>query len=135
VFEVEVRNIDGAPTAVGSAGPYTLVVDRPADGGGGGLGFNGGQLLYLAVAGCVSNDLFREARAAGVELWRVRVSVSGDFAGDPPVSTAIDYAVEIEGDAPEERLRELVEHVDRIAEIPNSLRDGTEVRLAGMTAG
>jgi putative redox protein len=135
VFEVEVRNIDGAPTAVGSAGPYTLVVDRPADGGGGGLGFNGGQLLYLAVAGCVSNDLFREARAAGVELRRVRVSVSGDFAGDPPVSTAIDYAVEIEGDAPEERLRELVEHVDRIAEIPNSLRDGTEVRLAGMTVG
>ena len=50
MFEVEVRNVAGEATAVGSAGPYTLVVDRPADGGGRGLGFNGGQLLYLAVA-------------------------------------------------------------------------------------
>jgi uncharacterized OsmC-like protein len=133
VLAVEVRTIDGAPTAIGSAGPYTLVVDRPAGGGGGGLGFNGGQLLYLAVAGCVSNDLFREADAAGLTLRRVRVSVHGDFAGDPPVSTSIGYDVEIEGDAPEGRLRELVEHVDRIAEIPNSLRGATEVRLTGTT--
>jgi hypothetical protein len=34
--------------------------------------------------------------------------------------------------ADEERLRELVEHVDRIAEIPNSLRGGTDVTLAAV---
>ena len=133
MFEVEVRTLDGAPTGIGSAGPYTLIVDRPADAGGAGLGFNGGQLLYLAVAGCVSNDLFREAAAAGIALRRVRVAVHGDFTGDPAVSTAVDYDVEIDGEAPDERLRELVEHVDRIAEIPNSLRDGTDVRLARTT--
>jgi len=130
VFEVETRSVAGRPAAIGSAGPYTLVVDRPADGGGDGIGFNGGQLLYLAVAGCISNDLFREAAIQGIELERVRVSVTGDFAGDPPVSTDIEYRVELEGDAGEQRLRELAEHVDRIAEIPNSLRDGTAVRLA-----
>jgi putative redox protein len=59
-FEVAFRNVAGEAAAIGSAGPYTLVVDRPADGGGRGLGFNGGQLLYLAIGGCVSNDLFRE---------------------------------------------------------------------------
>ena len=130
MFEVEVRNVAGEPTAVGNAGPYTLVLDRPADGGGRGLGFNGGQLLYLAVAGCVSNDLFREARSAGIALNRVRVVVRGDFAGDPPVSTAIEYDVELSGDAPAERLRELAAHVDRIAEIPNSLRAATAVSMA-----
>jgi hypothetical protein len=26
-FEVEVRNVDGAVTALGAAGPFTLVVD------------------------------------------------------------------------------------------------------------
>jgi hypothetical protein len=36
-------------------------------------------------------------------------------------------------DAPEERLRELVAQVDRIAEIPNWLRDGTDVGLAATT--
>ena len=50
-FEVEFRNVAGEATAIGSAGPYTLVVDRPTDGGGRGLGFNGGQLLYLAIGG------------------------------------------------------------------------------------
>jgi uncharacterized OsmC-like protein len=72
VLEVEVRNVRGRPLAIGSAGSHTLIVDRPTDGGGDGLGFNGGELLYLAVAGCVSNDLFREARRQGIELDSAR---------------------------------------------------------------
>ena len=129
--EVETRNLDGRVTALGTAGQFTLVVDRPAEGGGGGLGFNGGQLLYLAVAGCISNDLFREARADGIELSSVTVKVGGDFVGEPAVSDEILYEVEVAGDAPEERLQALVDRVDEIAEIPNSLRQGTQVRLAG----
>ncbi|MGC5022579.1 OsmC family protein [Micromonospora sp. DT47] len=128
-FEVRTRSLPDRPTAVGSAGAFTLVVDRPADAGGLGLGFNGGQLLYLAVAGCVSNDLFREALTAGIDLRRVEVTVRGDFAGDPAVSTEISYDVRVEGDAPAGRLRELVDRVDAIAEIPGSLRQGTPVRL------
>ena len=129
MFSVETRNLDGRVTAVGSAGPFTLVVDRPVEVGGGGLGFNGGQLLYLAVAGCVSNDLFREAQARGLELETVRVFVEGDFAGDPAVSIPIAYRVEIRGNCDDDVLTELVREVDRIAEIPNSLRGGTPVRL------
>jgi uncharacterized OsmC-like protein len=128
-FEVETRSLDDQATAVGAAGPYTVIIDRPTSAGGGGLGLNGGELLYLAVAGCVSNDLFREAQAAGIALRRVRVHARGDFTGDPAVSTEITYEVDVEGDAPAERLRALVEDVDRIAEIPNSLRGGTRVRL------
>lgn len=129
-FEVEFRNIAGEAAAIGNAGPYTLVVDRPADGGGRGLGFNGGQLLYLAIGGCVSNDLFREAAARGIRLDAVRVVVRGDFSGDPAVSEPVSYDVELSGDATPEQLRSLVEHVDAIAEIPNSVRRGTEVRIS-----
>ena len=128
-YDVETISIDGRTTSLGSAGAFTLVVDRPGSAGGGGLGFNGGQLLNLAVAGCISNDLFREATKAGIALRRVRVTARSDYAGDPPVSTTIDYDVEVEGDASEDALRELVSRVDAIAEIPNSLRAGTEVRL------
>jgi putative redox protein len=129
-YEVETISVDGRTTALGSAGTFTLVVDRPVEGGGGGQGFNGGQLLNLAVAGCISNDLFREGARAGIELRRVQVTARSDYVGEPAVSTPIQYDVELEGDAPEEALRELIERVDRIAEIPNSLRRGTEVRLA-----
>jgi putative redox protein len=44
-IEVETRNVDGQVTSLGTAEPFTLVVDRPTEGGGGGLGFNGAQLL------------------------------------------------------------------------------------------
>jgi putative redox protein len=135
VFEVETRNVAGEPAAIGSAGALTLVIDRPADGGGRGIGFNGGELLYLAVAGCISNDLFREARAESIALDRVRVTVRGDFSGSPAVSEPVEYDIEIAGDAPAEKLRALVQRVDEIAEIPNSLRRGTEVRLGEVRLG
>jgi putative redox protein len=128
-YEVETINVDGRTTALGSAGPFTLVVDRPVESGGGGLGFNGGQLLNLAVAACISNDLFREAARARIELRRVRVTAHSDYGGKPTVSGPILYDVQVDGDAPTERLAELVRTVDRIAEIPNSIRAGTEVRL------
>jgi organic hydroperoxide reductase OsmC/OhrA len=110
-------------------------VDRPADAGGGGQGFNGGQLLNLAVAGCISNDLFREAARAGIHLRRVRLIALSDYVGDPAVSTPIEYEVELEGGATDDALRELVRHVDDIAEIPNSIRRGTQVRLTRVRTG
>ena len=128
-LEVETRNVAGQVTALGIAGQFTLVVDRPAEAGGGGRGFNGGQLMYLAIAGCISNDLFREALGRGIKLDRVVVRVDGDFVGDPAVSTVVNYEVELSGDADNEALRDLIDLVDRIAEIPNSLRSGTPVRL------
>jgi uncharacterized OsmC-like protein len=126
VFSVETRTVAGQVTALGSAGPFTVVIDRPTEAGGGGKGFNGGQLLYLAIAGCVSNDLFREAGRFGAVLDSVRVTVNGEFSGDPAVSEAVTYDVELRGSGD---LQGLVEEVDRIAEIPNSLRQGTPVRL------
>ena len=128
-FEVEVRNVDGAVTALGAAGPFTLVVDSPAPSGGGGRGFNGGQLLHLAVAGCVSNDLCREAAKRDITLTRVVVTADGDYSGQQATSRGISYSVEVAGQAPEADLLALVNHVDVIAEIPNSLRQGTPVTL------
>lgn len=129
-YEVEVRSLGGTPTAVGSGGAFTLMVDRPQSAGGGGLGFNGGQLLNLAVAGCISNDLFREAAARGVDLDRVVVRADSDYAGNPAVSSDITYSVELFGGGTADELEQLARDVDEIAEIPNSIRRGTAVRLA-----
>ena len=41
--------------------------------------FTGGHLLHLAAAGCVLNDLYREAAALGLELKGVRVTAAGGF--------------------------------------------------------
>ncbi|HEY3524074.1 MAG TPA: OsmC family protein [Candidatus Limnocylindrales bacterium] len=132
-YEVETITVDGRVTALGSAGPHSLVIDRAVELGGGGLGFNGGQLLNLAVAACISNDLFREATRLGLPRRRVRVTARSDYGGSPAVSGPIDYDVEVDGDAPAEQLDELVRLVDSIGEIPNSVRRGTEVRLGQRT--
>jgi len=42
MFSVETRTVDGQVTALGSAGPFTVVIDRQTEVGGGGKGFNGG---------------------------------------------------------------------------------------------
>lgn len=132
-FEVSVTSLSGSPTAIGAAGPFTLITDRPKDAGGGGLGFNGGQLLNLAVAGCISNDIFREAEREGITVHQVKVRVRSDYEGDPPVSTPIEYEVEISADAGSDVIERLVRHTDSVAEIPNSLRGGTTVNLTRVT--
>ena len=128
-YRVELRTVGGGPTALGSAGPHALVADRPALAGGGGLGFNGGQLLYLAIAACISNDLYREAASRGIELSDVQVEVDGDFPARGAPSTPIEVSVSVTGDASEAELAALLDEVDRIAEIPNSIRGTTPVTI------
>jgi uncharacterized OsmC-like protein len=100
----------------------TVVVDRPASAGGRGLGFNGGQLLYLSVAACVSNDIYREAATWGIDVRRVSIAVNGDFPARGAPSTPISVLVDIDADADDETLDRFLVEVDRVAEIPNSLR-------------
>ena len=91
--------------------------------------FTGGHLFHLAVAGCVYNDLFREAIARGITLSHVEVTADGGFGGDPCVSTGIEYTVCVQSDATTVRLNELLAHVEQVAEIPSAIRLGAEVRL------
>jgi uncharacterized OsmC-like protein len=88
---------------------------------------SGGHLLHLAVAGCLFNDILREARARGISVTDLRVAADGDFGGDPMISTGITYEVEIAGEAPEADLRRLVADCEAPAAIPQTLRAGTTV--------
>jgi uncharacterized OsmC-like protein len=90
--------------------------------------FTGGHLLHLAAAGCVLNDLYREAEALGVELLGVRVSATGEFDFEVGRSTGISYSVELDSAAEVDVLQKLVQTVDTIAEIPKVIRAGADVR-------
>lgn len=91
--------------------------------------FTGGHLLHLAVAGCVYNDLIREAQARGITLTQIKVSADGGFAGSPCASTGIEYQIHVEGDASQAELKRLVAYVEEIAEVPSAIRIGGQVRL------
>ena len=126
-YRIELRSVDGGPTAILSSGPFTVVADCPVAAGGRGLGFNGGQLMYASIAACVSNDLYREASTLGIRLSRVEITVDGDFPARGQPSTPVSVDVQLEGDADDARLDELLAVVDRVAEIPNSMRGTTPI--------
>ncbi|MGN6722138.1 MAG: OsmC family protein [Marmoricola sp.] len=88
--------------------------------------FTGAHLLHLAVAGCVLNDVYREAEGLGVELGGVRVTAGGAFDTDTWSSTGISYGVELDTSATDQ-VDALLAAVDRVAEIPKAIRSGASV--------
>ncbi|KQV75517.1 hypothetical protein ASC61_11155 [Aeromicrobium sp. Root344] len=71
------RTIPGTQAAEGRTGAHAVVVDRPAGvAGGAGAGMNGGQLLALAIGGCLANDVRYVAAVRHDTIDDVQVDVS-----------------------------------------------------------
>jgi organic hydroperoxide reductase OsmC/OhrA len=94
-----------------------------------GLGFNGGQLLAIAIGGCLCNDLRYAAHARGVGLGRIGVTVALDMAGDPLVATGASVTADVEttdGTDPEA----FVTEVRAVSMVANSVARGFPVTLS-----
>lgn len=90
---------------------------------------NGGELLFLALATCYCNDIYREAEKRGINVRAVEVEVQGDFeeVGEP--ARNVTYNAKVSVQASEADIRELMRHTDQVAEIQNSLLVETPVTL------
>jgi len=95
--------------------------------------FSGAHLLHLAAAGCVLNDIYREAATLGIQIDGVRVSAAGAFDTERWTSTGITYSVELSSAASAQDLARLLDLVDDIAEIPRAIRAGATVQRANVT--
>ena len=87
---------------------------------------NGAQVLHLAVALCILNDTYREARRMGVDIAGIAVEADGEFDGGWR-SAGIRYAVTLDSGASPEQLAVLASAVDEVAEVPRALRAGMPV--------
>ena len=129
---IEYRLLRGTRASVGTAGTHSVIADRrEGKAGGMGLGFNGGELLALAVGGCFCNDMQAIADRMGLVLDDLRISVSIDYAGDPTRATGVRMSVDCtlaDGADPSE----LIERAKAFTTIGNSLRAGMTVDI---TAG
>lgn len=126
---VELRNVQGTEAAMGWAGSHTVVVDRPqGKAGGAGLGFNGGQLLALAIGGCYCNDLRYVAHERGLEIEKISVTVTLDLEGAPLVATKAVLSVTCEisdGSDP----KTLIDHAWSVCTVANSLNRGVPTTI------
>ena len=97
-----------------------------------GSSVSGGELLFLALATCYCNDIYREAAKRGIQVERVEVEVEGDFEREGGPATHITYRVRVKADARHEAIVELMRQTDQVAEIQNTLRVETEVTLSSI---
>ena len=100
----------------------------------GGSSVSGGELLFLALATCYCNDIYREAARRAIKVESVEVEVDGDFEAEGKPASNIIYRAKVHADASEDQIRQLMMHTDTVAEIQNTLRLGVPVRLEFMTA-
>jgi uncharacterized OsmC-like protein len=89
--------------------------------------FTGAHLLHLSIAGCVLNDVHREAERVGVPVDGVKVAAWGDINRDTWQSTGVNYSVEVSSPASPAEIDELLRIVDDVAEIPKALRSEAAV--------
>ena len=90
--------------------------------------FTGAHLLHLSAAGCVLNDIYREALALDLHLDGVRVWAGGRFDMETWASHGITYHVDVDSPASPEDLARLLDRVDQVAEIPRAIRAGATVQ-------
>lgn len=129
-----VHNSGGSHRATVATNGVDHWIPIPPRESGHGSGINGGELLFLALATCYCNDLYREAAHVGMGIREVDVEVLGDFGdpGKPPIN--LRYHVRVVADAPERDIRALILHTDTVAEIQNTVRLATSVRLGHVEA-
>ncbi len=104
-------------------------ISIPSKSSGLGSSANGGELLFLALATCYCNDLYREAAKQNIQVEKVEVEVSGDFGAEGEPATNVTYKAKVHAKGTEEEIRALMEHTDTVAEIQNTLRIGSTVTL------
>lgn len=96
----------------------------------GGSSVNGGELLFLSLATCFCNDLYREAARRNMKLDEVEVAVSGEFGKEGEPGFNIQYEANVKSSGSTDReIKDLIRDVDRVAEIHNTLRKGVSVTL------
>jgi organic hydroperoxide reductase OsmC/OhrA len=129
-FAVSFRTIPDTRAAVGRSGTHTVVIDRPEGRAGGmGLGFNGGQLLAIAIGGCLCNDLQYAAEKQGIVIRELAIDVSVTIAGEPLIAESAEVQIKVTAEDPNADVDGLVTAATAISAVGNSVRRGFPVRF------
>ena len=105
-------------------------ISIPGKAEGFGSSVNGGELLFLSLATCFCNDIYREAVRRKMNVQSVEATVWGEFGGEGKPATFIEYEARIQSPGSSaKQMQDLIEYVDKIAEIHNTLRKGIQVSL------
>ena len=129
-----VENWEGHNQVTLKTGDHAHDLLIPPKESGFGSSASGGELLFLALASCYCNDIYREAAKEGIKVERVEVEVEGDFGAEGDPATNVIYRSKVTADASEAEIKQLMRRTDQVAEIQNTLRVETPVGLSSVEA-
>lgn len=129
IISARVTNEGGRHHTVVRTGGHEQAVAIAAKAAGSGSSVNGGELLFLALATCYCNDIYREAAERGIDVQSIEVEVTGRFGGKGEPAQQITYRAAMRSTASEEEALALMHHTDSVAEIHNTLRQGMPVTM------
>lgn len=113
---------------------YTHSIAIPPQKNGYGSSANGGELLFLSLAACYCNDIYREAGRQGIEIESVEVEVKGELDYDNLTESNILYSASVKAKAKRDVIVELINLTDKVTEIHKTLRTGVPVTLVNAKA-
>lgn len=126
-LSVSLRSIIDTQAAMGWADGHTVIIDRPEGRAGGlGLGFNGGQMLALAIGGCFCNDLRYMAEMLRVKVETVALDVTLALEGKPSLVTGAQIVAKVTGEGD---MAELVRRAAEDSTVSNSVQRGFPVSI------
>ena len=131
-ISAQVDNSNGQHRVTLTTNDNAHSIEIPPKSTGFGSSANGGELLFLALASCYCNDIYREAAKRNITVERVEVEVTGDFGAEGEPATNMTYSAKVHAKGTEAEIRELMAYTDTIAEIQNTLREGASVKLANI---
>jgi len=133
-YSASLHNVDGKLDIFMKVGDKTNTVSIAPKPNGMGSSISGGEVLFLAIATCYCNDIYREGRKLGIVVGNVEVDVDGDFGSPGEPALNVTCKIKVTAQASEDEIRKLVEYTDSIAEIPKSIRNGTAISLLEVVA-
>ena len=131
-IKANIQNSQGQHQVTLTTNDHSHYIIIPPKSSGLGSSANGGELLFLALATCYCNDIYREAAKRNIPVEKVEVEVSGDFGAEGQGAKNVSYSAKVHAKGTEEEIRALMQHTDTVAEIQNTVRAGTDVKLSGV---
>ena len=122
---------------------FTLDAGEPAILLGSDTGPNPAEALLHALAACLTTSLVYVAAARGVHLTEVESTLEGDMDVQGALGLSDEYrngfeqirvSFHVEGDAPEEKLREVVERAQQRSAVFDMVTNGVPVTVDVATA-
>jgi uncharacterized OsmC-like protein len=130
IITARVANTEGKHAVLLTKDKQEQSLQIPPKAEGLGSSVSGGELLFLALATCYCNDIYREARKRGISVQSVEIEVQGEFGSEGGGAKSISYRASVAAKATRDEILDLIRHTDRVAEIHNTVRRGSPVVLS-----